>query len=66
MNASQVLISWELYTAILINWWILFSTDELRFVMKNIDDKMTEEEVEELLREADHDGDGKINYDGNY
>ena len=27
-------------------------------------DQLTEEEVEEMLKEADSDSDGKINYDG--
>ena len=40
------------------------STEELRFVMRNIGEKMTEEEIDEMIKEADHDGDGQISYDG--
>ena len=39
-------------------------TDELRFVMRHITDKMTEAEIEEMLDEADTDGNGTISYDG--
>ena len=39
--------------------------DELKFVMRHLEDKMTEEEIEEMIREADHDNDGQISYDGN-
>ena len=39
-------------------------TDELRFVMRHITDKMTEDEIEEMLNEADTDRDGTISYDG--
>lgn len=37
---------------------------ELRFVMTNLGEKMTDEEVDEMVREADQDGDGQINYEG--
>ena len=33
--------------------------------MRHLEDKMTEEEIEEMIREADHDNDGQISYDGN-
>ena len=36
---------------------------ELRTVMINLGEKMTDEEVEEMIREADTDGDGQVNYD---
>ncbi|XP_066316287.1 calmodulin-like protein 4 [Miscanthus floridulus] len=36
---------------------------ELRTVMTNLGEKMTEEEVEQMIREADTDGDGQVNYD---
>ncbi|EDO05489.1 EF hand calmodulin family protein [Babesia bovis T2Bo] len=39
------------------------SAQELRHVMTNLGEKLTNEEVEEMLREADVDGDGKINYE---
>ncbi|XP_022333553.1 neo-calmodulin-like [Crassostrea virginica] len=39
------------------------STTELRMVMLNIGEKMSEEEVENMIKEADEDGDGQVNYD---
>ncbi|KAG8221513.1 hypothetical protein J3R82DRAFT_1728 [Butyriboletus roseoflavus] len=39
------------------------SAAELRHVMTNLGEKLTETEVEEMIREADVDGDGQINYD---
>ncbi|KAG0547651.1 hypothetical protein BDA96_01G098500 [Sorghum bicolor] len=36
---------------------------ELRTVMTNLGEKMTDEEVEQMIREADTDGDGQVNYD---
>ncbi|RID58592.1 LOW QUALITY PROTEIN: hypothetical protein BRARA_F01882 [Brassica rapa] len=39
------------------------SAAELRHVMKNLGEKLTDEEVDEMIREADVDGDGQINYD---
>uniref|UniRef100_A0A3Q7JEC7 EF-hand domain-containing protein n=1 Tax=Solanum lycopersicum TaxID=4081 RepID=A0A3Q7JEC7_SOLLC len=35
----------------------------LRHVMTNLGEKLTDEEVDEMIREADVDGDGQINYD---
>lgn len=40
------------------------NADEFRFVMRNIGAQMTEEEIEEMIEEADHDHDGLISYDG--
>ena len=34
-----------------------------RHVMTNLGEKLTEEEVDEMIREADIDGDGHINYE---
>ena len=33
-------------------------------VMANLGENLTDEELEEMIREADLDGDGKINYEG--
>jgi calmodulin len=39
------------------------SAAELRHIMTNLCEKLTDEEVDEMIREADVDGDGQINYD---
>merc|ERR1711920_889036 len=39
------------------------SAAELRHVMTNLGEKLTEEEVDEMIKEADFDGDGQVNYD---
>merc|ERR1711966_425142 len=39
------------------------SAAELRHVMTNLGEKPTDEEVDEMIREADVDGDGQINYE---
>ncbi|XP_071081348.1 uncharacterized protein [Haliotis cracherodii] len=38
------------------------STTELRHVMTNLGEKLTEEEAEEMMKTADSSGDGRINY----
>lgn len=38
------------------------SAAELNHVMKNIGEKLTDDEVNEMVHEADTDGDGQINY----
>uniref|UniRef100_A0A0E0MJA8 EF-hand domain-containing protein n=1 Tax=Oryza punctata TaxID=4537 RepID=A0A0E0MJA8_ORYPU len=38
------------------------SPDELRHVMANLGDPLSDDELAEMLREADSDGDGQINY----
>ncbi|XP_042422258.1 calmodulin-like [Zingiber officinale] len=38
------------------------SAAELHHVMKNIGEKLTDDEVNQMIREADTDGDGQINY----
>ena len=60
----------SLYTVFLsFNTWICLcfsyiSSAELRHVMTNLGEKLTDEEVDEMIREADIDGDGQINYEG--
>lgn len=41
----------------------LISAAELRHVMANIGERLTDEEVGEMISEADVDGDGQINYE---
>merc|ERR1712048_1467231 len=36
---------------------------ELRIVMANLGEKLTNEEVEEMIKEADQDGDGRVNFE---
>ena len=40
------------------------SAGELRQVMMTLGEKLTDDEVEEMIREADVDGDGLVNYEG--
>ena len=39
------------------------SAFELRHVMTNLGEKLTSEQVDQMIREADVDGDGQINYE---
>ena len=40
------------------------SADELRHVMTNLGEKLTDEEINEMIKEADIDGDGHVDYNG--
>ena len=40
------------------------SAAELRHVMTNMGEKLTDEEVDEMLKEADTEGSGMVNYEG--
>lgn len=42
----------------------VISAAELRHVMTNLGETLTDEEVDEMIREADVNGDGQINYEG--
>lgn len=42
------------------------SAAELRHVMTSIGEKLTDEEVDEMIREADQDGDGRIDCTYNF
>lgn len=39
------------------------SASELRHVMTTLGEKLTDDEVDEMIREADIDGDGQVNYE---
>ena len=39
------------------------SAAELRNVLTNLGEKLTDDEIDEMIREADVDGDGQINYE---
>ena len=41
------------------------SAAELRHVMMNLGETLTDEEVNEMIREADINADGQVNYEGN-
>ena len=41
----------------------LISASELRHIMTSLGEKLTEEEVDEMMREAEADGEGQVNYD---
>lgn len=41
------------------------SARELRAVMTKLGENLTDQEIEEMIREADVDGDGQVNYSGN-
>jgi Ca2+-binding EF-hand superfamily protein len=40
------------------------TAEELRYVMQNMGEKMSAHEVEEMIGDADSNGDGRLNYEG--
>lgn len=40
------------------------SATEIRRVMTNLGDKLTDDEVDQMIRMSDLDGNGQINYEG--
>ena len=42
------------------------SSEELRHVMTNLGEKLTDQEVAEMIREADTNGDGMVDYEGTF
>jgi Ca2+-binding EF-hand superfamily protein len=42
----------------------LITSNELRRVMTHLGEKLSEQEVDDMIKEADGDGDGKIDYLG--
>jgi len=40
------------------------TADELQHVMTNLGEKLSEEEIADMIKEADLDGDGKVSYTG--
>jgi len=42
----------------------MISAAELRHVMTNIGEKLSDQEVDEMIREIDVDRDGQVNYEG--
>lgn len=44
----------------------LISSNELRHVMTSLGERLTEEEVDDMIKEADLDGDGQVNYEGEF
>ena len=42
------------------------SAQELRQVMCNLGENLSEDEINEMIQEADRDGDGQINYEGEH
>lgn len=43
----------------------LISAHELKQIMANLGEKLTDEELDEMMREADLNGDGHIDFEGN-
>ena len=73
---SQVLKSFKLYSQVVLFILVLsfrifdkdddgfISVDELRHIMQSLGEKLTNDELDEMIAEADSDKDGLINYQG--
>jgi len=44
--------------------WVYLYCDDVTQVMHNLGERLTDAEIDEMIREADIDGDGQINYEG--
>jgi len=44
--------------------YLCYSKDELRQVMANLGEVLSEEDLEEMMREVDADGSGQVDYEG--
>lgn len=42
------------------------SVEDLKSVLANLDQSFTEQEINDMVRETDTDGDGKVSYNGEY
>lgn len=42
------------------------TTSTLKEILKELDDKLTSEELDMIIAEIDTDGSGTVDYDGNY
>ena len=42
----------------------MIDANELRLTMKNLGENLTEDDVKAMIRAADKNGDGKIDYEG--
>ena len=40
------------------------SADELKQVMRSIGEKLSDDDIDEIIREIDMDGDGEVDYQG--
>ena len=43
---------------------IKIDVDDLRWILKSLGDDLTEEEIDEMIRDTDRDGSGFVDFDG--